>query len=198
MIVFGTNCRGLWLTLNSSIHEAWVEKFGGLMKTDTTYSPGNCFNNFPLPYDPILANRAELESLTEQLDKARSEIVFELGGGFTDALMKIHDQSNTSIHIQKLRKIRMMTDNAVSAAYGWQDLDLGHGFHKTKQGTRFTISEAARRTVLDSLLELNHQRYAEEVAAGLHEKKAAKATSSQGIRGPKKKDARFQMTLWKS
>ena len=39
---------------------------------------------------------------------------------------------------------------------------------------RFTISEAARREVLGRLLELNHQRYAEEVAAGLHEKGKAR------------------------
>jgi hypothetical protein len=57
-------------------------------------------------------------------------------------------------------------------AYGWDDLDLGHGFHATPQGTRFTLSEAARREVLARLLRLNHERYAAEVAAGLHEKKA--------------------------
>jgi hypothetical protein len=88
-------------------------------------------------------------------------------------------------------------DEAVAVAYGWQDLlspdcrsglqpatgddhglkpaptvRLAHGFHETKQGIRYTISEEARREVLDRLLELNHQRYAEEVAAGLHDKKA--------------------------
>ena len=65
-------------------------------------------------------------------------------------------------------------DQAVAAAYGWSDLDLGHGFHATKQGERYTLSEPARRTVLDRLLALNHQRHAEEVAAGLHDKKAKK------------------------
>jgi hypothetical protein len=33
---------------------------------------------------------------------------------------------------------------------------------------RFTIAPEARQEALDRLLELNHQRYAEEVAAGLH------------------------------
>lgn len=63
-------------------------------------------------------------------------------------------------------------DREVANAYGWQDLDLGHDFHTTKQGIRFTISETARREVLDRLLELNHQRYAEEVTQGLHNKKS--------------------------
>ena len=31
----------------------------------------------------------------------------------------------------------------VAATYGWTDLDLGHSFHETKQGIRFSISESA-------------------------------------------------------
>ena len=65
-------------------------------------------------------------------------------------------------------------DEAVAAAYKWEDLHLGHDFHETAQGVRFTISEEARRAVLNRLLELNHQRYNEEVAAGLHGKKKGK------------------------
>jgi hypothetical protein len=41
--------------------------------------------------------------------------------------------------------------------------------------TRYTIGPAAQREVLDSLLELNQQRYAAEVAQGLHEKRAKRA-----------------------
>src|SRR5712691_9959672 len=63
---------------------------------------------------------------------------------------------------------------ALAEAYGWDDLDLGQGFHETKQGVRYTISEAARREVLGRLLKLNHERYAEEEAMGLHEKGAKK------------------------
>jgi hypothetical protein len=65
-------------------------------------------------------------------------------------------------------------ETAVAAAYGWADLDLDHDFHDTPQGLRFTISEPARREVLGRLLALNHQRYEEEVKAGLHSKKQAK------------------------
>ena len=51
---------------------------------------------------------------------------------------------------------------------------------RSKQGLRYTISEAARRTVLDRLLALNHQRYAEEVAEGLHDKGTKKAAGKGG------------------
>jgi hypothetical protein len=62
-------------------------------------------------------------------------------------------------------------DNAVAAAYGWTDLNLDHSFYESKQGIRFTISEPARREVLQRLLKLNHERYAEEEKQGLHGKK---------------------------
>lgn len=59
-------------------------------------------------------------------------------------------------------------DHAVAAAYGWDDLGLGHGFHETRQGLRYTISDPARDEVLDRLLALNHERHEEEVRQGLH------------------------------
>ncbi len=64
-------------------------------------------------------------------------------------------------------------DIAVANAYGWDDLALEHGFHEVpylpeSDRIRFTISEAARVEVLQRLSELNRQRYAEEVAQGLH------------------------------
>jgi hypothetical protein len=74
-------------------------------------------------------------------------------------------------------------DNAVAAAYGWSDLKLDHGFHETKQGIRYTISESARREVLQRLLKLNHERYAEEEKQGLHGKRKGAAKKA----APKRK-----------
>lgn len=48
------------------------------------------------------------------------------------------------------------------------------------QGVRYTIREPARREVLARLLALNHERYAEEVKAGLYEKKGKKGGKVQG------------------
>ena len=77
-----------------------------------------------------------------------------------------------------MRKLHKEMDEAVAKAYGWDDLKLGHGFHETKQGLRYTISEAARREVLDRLLLLNHQRHEEEVKAGLFDGKGTKRAKS--------------------
>jgi hypothetical protein len=91
--------------------------------------------------------------------------------GLTKTYNRVHNPYDDSPGIPKLRQLHITLDLAVRDAYGWSDLDLDHGFHDTPQGRRFTLGPAARTEVLDRLLELNHQRYAEEVAAGLHDKR---------------------------
>ena len=104
--------------------------------------------------------------------------------GLTKTYNRFHNPDRTDTDIQILRDLHVELDQAVAAAYGWTDLDLDHGFHETKQGVRFTISEPARREVLQRLLKLNHERYAEEVKQGLHGKKGAAKKAA-----PKKKAA---------
>ncbi|MBA3634998.1 MAG: hypothetical protein H0W57_01055 [Rubrobacteraceae bacterium] len=94
--------------------------------------------------------------------------------GLTKTYNRSHNPDESAEDIERLRELHVEMDRAVANAYGWDDLDLGHGFHETKQGMRFTISEEARREVLDRLLLLNHKRYAEEVEQGLHDKKKKK------------------------
>lgn len=81
----------------------------------------------------------------------------------------MHDPDEHSGDIEHLRELHVQLDHAVCDAYGW-DLDLGHGFHETRFGTRFTFAPTPRQEVMDLLLELNHTRYAEEVRQGLHGK----------------------------
>jgi hypothetical protein len=99
--------------------------------------------------------------------------------GLTKTYNRFHDTDETSADIRTLRQLHVEMDQAVAASYGWTDLDLGHGFHQTKQGLRYTLSEVARREALGRLLKLNHERHAEEVAKGLHEKKKPKAKKTR-------------------
>jgi hypothetical protein len=105
--------------------------------------------------------------------------------GLTKTYNRLHDSGESAADIQKLRNLHVDMDQAVAAAYGWDDLNLDHGFHTTKQGERFTISEAARREVLQRLLKLNHERYAEEVKQGLHDKKGKAKKTDTGNRRKK-------------
>ena len=100
----------------------------------------------------------------------RQSIMLTRQEGLTKTYNRFHDPHETAEDIVQLRELHKEMDEAVARAYGWDDLVLGHGFHETKQGLRYTISEEARREVLGRLLQLNHERYAEEVKMGLHEK----------------------------
>ena len=91
--------------------------------------------------------------------------------GLTETYNRLHDSSESAVDIRRLRELLVDIDYVVCAAYGWSGLDLGHGFHETKLGARFTIAEKARREVLARLLKLNHERYAEEVGQRLHEER---------------------------
>lgn len=83
--------------------------------------------------------------------------------------------------------VRRSTGPATAQAYGWADLldQLDHGFRPVGRDLRYTIGLAAQREILDrALLELNHERSAEEMAAGLHDKKKV-------TRNPKPQSAGF-------
>jgi hypothetical protein len=72
-------------------------------------------------------------------------------------------------------------DHAVRDAYGWTDLDLGHDFHETRQGTRYTFKPRTRLEILDGRLKLNYTRHADEVRRGLHDRKRPRrSTGGQG------------------
>jgi hypothetical protein len=111
-----------------------------------------------------------LADIGENYYMLRHRACQDLQLGITSLYNMFHERQEHDDGIQRLRDLHVQMDRAVADAYGWTDLDLGHDFHKTKQGVRFTVSESARREILDRLLALNHQRYAEEVAQGLHDK----------------------------
>jgi len=155
--------------LQSTLHECWARQYSGSLAETLRYSTSDAFETFPLPPDVGLSD--DLCQAGALLYRHRDELMQQLDVGPTGLLNRFHAPDETSADIQKLRQLHVEMDQAVAAAYGWGDLDLGHGFHETKQGQRYTISESARREVLARLLKLNHERYAEEVRQGLHEKK---------------------------
>jgi hypothetical protein len=163
--IIASDSFGLFAVLSSSFHKAWARKYCSYNLALLRYSPSDLFETFPLP-----ANFEGLENIGDRFYQKRRIVMIERGEGLTATYNRFHDQSEQSDDIARLRVLRMEMDHAVATAYDFNDLDLGHDFHKTKQGERFTISESARHAVLDRLLHLNHERYREEVESGLHAK----------------------------
>jgi hypothetical protein len=176
-IVFAFDDYGHFALLQSGIHETWVLEFMSTFESRKIYVIEDCFEAFPFP-DGVDG----LARLGEQYYLARVKLMTEYAKGLTDLYNSFHSESETQESIIELRHLQARMDRACADAYGWTDLDLGHGFRETKQGPHFTISEPARREVLDRLLELNHQRYAEEVAQGLHDKSAKGAKARKASR----------------
>lgn len=164
--------------IQSSLHDVWARTYASTLKTDVRYVPPDCFYTFPFP-DTFDSDKEPLSRIGKEYYDYRSSLMRKRRAGLTPVYNRFHDFGEKSEDIDQLRVLHVEMDNAVTEVYGWSDLDLGHGFHETKQGVRYMISESARRTILDRLLALNHQRYEEEVRAGLHEKKKGKTDSSK-------------------
>jgi len=166
LVVFSDDSDFLFGLIASSLHGVWVLRWGSTLETRPVYTPTDCFETFPQP-----PYSEAVEAAGKALDDHRRPLMIANNEGLTKTYNRVHNPADTSPGIVRLRELHRELDIAVRDAYGWQDLDLDHGFHETSQGVRYTIGPAARTEVLDRLLELNHKRYAEEVAAGLHDKK---------------------------
>ncbi len=161
LIVFASDDSALLTLLSSNVHYWWTASRGSTLKRDLVYTPSDVFETFPRS-----EITTEMRELGGRLDTFRREVMLARRAGLTATYNLVHDQGCAAADIARLREIHREIDEAVVRAYGWDDLD--HGFHETRQGPRYTIGAAVRQEVLDRLLELNQERYAAEVAAGLH------------------------------
>lgn len=167
--VFALSSDSAFAVLQGAFQDAWARDWASSMRGDLRYTPSDCFETFPFP-----TGTASLGHIGERYYAHRQSIMLARHEGLTATYNRFHNPEEQAEDIRRLRELHVEMDYAVAKAYGWTDLDLGHGFHETRQGVRYTIADAARREILDRLLRLNHERYAQEVAQGLHEKKRAK------------------------
>ncbi len=191
-VVFVFDDYASFVILQAMAHTEWLNHHSSSMRTDVRYTPSDCFETFPFP-----SSTTNLETIGEKYYNHRQNIMLARQSGLTKTYNRFHNPEETATDIQQLRELHVEMDNAVTTAYGWTDLELEHGFHDTKQGLRYTISETARREVLDRLLQLNHQRYKEEVALGLHDKKK-KGSRKKKVKAEVKKsdDGNEQLSLF--
>ena len=185
LVVFATDQDEDFALLSSSIHSVWAwSQCSTMRNAGIRYSPTDAVETFAHP-----RSMNSLCAVGRRFDELRNSILHSESQGLTTTYNQLHDPGESSEDIQNLRELHVEMDQAVATAYGWDDLDLGHGFHETKQGLRYTISEPARREVLQRLLKLNHERYKEEAKQGLHDKKKGKGKKPGTGKGRKKKVA---------
>lgn len=157
--------------LSSNIHIEWANKQGGTLGAGLRYTPSDCYETFPFSID----NSQSLDALGERYDAYRRKIMTSRQIGLTALYNLFHDPSETDAELEEMRRLQREIDVAVRDSYGWQDIDLDHGFHEVgylpaNDNVRYTISDPARIEILKRLAALNRQRWEEEEAAGLHKK----------------------------
>ena len=157
--------------LNSTIHRVWGYNQGGTLGGGPRYTPTDCYETYPFP-DVVnieLRDMADAQILKWKSMTAADQI------GLTQLFNRFHNPDENDPRIVEMRELQVKIDNAVRDAYGWQDIDLEHGFHEVgyrpaNDNVRYTISEPARIEILKRLSALNRQRWEEEEVAGLHKK----------------------------
>ena len=169
LVVFAYGDDGHFGLLSSAFHWWWSASRAPTMRSDLRYTPSDLFETFP---QPELTDAIGI--LGGELNAHRSGLMLDRQEGLTKTYNRVHDPDARSDDIVRLRELHVQLDHAVRDAYGWDDLDLGHGFHETKFGVRYTFAPVPRQEVLDRLLELNHERYADEGRQGLHTKSKPK------------------------
>jgi Eco57I restriction-modification methylase/MmeI, target recognition domain/MmeI, N-terminal domain len=167
--VFVFDDWGHFAVLQSSLHIVWAYTYCSTLETRLRYTRSSIFETFAFPQ-----SFSGLEAVGRTYHESRATVMLQRNEGLTQTYNGLHNAAESSADIQRIRDLHVEMDYAVAAAYGWTDLKLDHGFHQTKQGVRFTISEPSRREVLQRLLKLNHQRHAEEEKQGLHGKSKSK------------------------
>jgi hypothetical protein len=177
IVAFASSDPAMLAILDSGVHYAWALSRGSTMKGDLRYNGSDIFQTLALP-----EFTEEMRSLGERLDTFRQEIMLARQSGLTATYNLVNNKDCNDADIVELRGIHQAIDEAVCRAYGWDDLipQLDHGIHPVGRDTRFTVGPAVQREIVDRLLELNHERYAAEVAAGLHDKKGKTSRGKGG------------------
>jgi hypothetical protein len=170
--VFATDDTATLALLSSAPHYWWAVSRASSMKTDLRYTPSDVFETFAFP---VLTE--VMRELGNRLDSFRRDLMMARRSGLTATYNLVNSRECDDADIAELREIHRLIDEAVCRAYGWDDLipQLDHGTHRIGRETRFTVGPGVQREIVDRLLELNHERYAAEAAAGLHDKKTKRS-----------------------
>ncbi|QKK02844.1 MAG: class I SAM-dependent DNA methyltransferase [Pseudomonadota bacterium] len=164
-------------TLCSRAHFVWSIASGSALEDRPTYVVSRCFETFPFPA-PDDATRRTICKLAEQIDTHRKRQQDQHTGltmtgmynvleklrreePLTDKEKEIHEQGLVSV----LRELHDDLDRAVFPAYGWDDLAeklVGRPGATTPWPEKPEDQLEAEEELLQRLVDLNHQRAAEE------------------------------------
>jgi len=164
LCVIASSSYSMFATLTSDIHSCWAWKNGGRKTHDLRYIQDAVFDTFPFPDDVLMGVEKNTSNAGQEFSEKRSKFMRTQNVSLTEFYNLFHNPSIVSIEIIGLREKQISINEAVLAAYGFDDLEPNFGFHQVDylpegKNTRFTISEEAREELLYRLAMLNKSRY---------------------------------------
>jgi type I restriction-modification system DNA methylase subunit len=153
LVLFDSDEPWLFGVLASSVHRSWMSKWGSTMQADIRYAPSDLWVTFPLPDDV-----RELTDVATELWQAREGLMEGRGLGVTAALNLVDDPSIKDADVARYRETLVRVDRGLFELYGWQWRPESHDFVNYRNVTRYWFKPGVRVSILDRLLELNHQR----------------------------------------
>jgi hypothetical protein len=134
----------------------WAKEYCSTLEDRLRYTSTEIFDTLPFPKGFEVDER--LVALGEEFYAKRRRVQVTRGLSLTKFYNAFHDEKEAGKAFVELRGLLRGIDERIMQLYGWVDVDLGHGFHETAQGVRFTLCERARREVHRRMLEKNLRR----------------------------------------
>ena len=178
-VVFASASYGVQAVLSSSLHQLWAITYGSGMRNDPRYTPSDVFETFPQP-EPT----DSLEQIGCDLNDERREIMLRRDLGLTKLYNLVNDfklSDSVDRDIARMRELHAKLDRVVLDAYGWSDVDPGHGFYTFRKMQRWTLNPTARVELLDRLLEENHQRSAQQMQGRVRDADGVDSAENDGL-----------------
>lgn len=159
IIVFATEQYSDFAILQSNIHELWARRFSSTLREDMRYGLTTAFETFPMP-NPTPEQREELAKLAKELENQRWNIISQKGHGLNKIYARLHDPESKDLTTIALRECHRKLDDAVLAAYGWEDL-IQPGmlqFNEFGKRSQLSFNQSLNLELLQRLSDLNERR----------------------------------------
>lgn len=163
--------------LQARPHIAWAWLLSSTMKADLSYTPTDCFENFPFPKPDPRAEVPKLEVLGARLYAARAEHMKARNQGLTSTYNELKDPACVDPEVVALRDLHVELDRAVLEAYGWSSIAVPPYTTPETDEERARL-EAFEDEILDKLFALNAERAALE--------RGTEPAPAHGARAPRK------------
>jgi len=108
--------------LQSRVHELFARFFSSSIGDIPRYNKSDCFQPFPFPAGDGFG------SICKHYCQYRADLMVANNEGLTSTYNRFHNPAETSSDLIKLRRLHAEMDQAVLAAYGWDDVPTACGF----------------------------------------------------------------------